>query len=310
MAESHRPEMNDGPPPLAAAGPKVWLVGARGMLGHEIADCLASRNVRHETSDLDCDITDIAAVRSFAATASPDVILNCAAYTAVDRAEGDEEKAYAINATGPKNLGIVGTERGATVIHVSTDYVFDGRKTTPYLEDDPLAPQSAYGRTKAAGETLLREACPRSVIVRTAWLYGAHGPNFVETMLRLFATREEVSVVADQHGTPTYAPDLAAALVTVSLSGNPSFGAYHFTNAGETTWFGFASRIRERARALGILSQDCRLRPITTAEYPTSARRPAWSILDKTKLVRTFGVELRCWEEGLDEYLAQRTART
>ena len=289
-------------------GALVWLVGARGMLGQEVAAALRSRSILHITTDLDCDITCLDAVRAFAGEHRPDTILNCAAYTAVDRAEDEEEKAFAINATGPRNLGLVASERGATVIHLSTDYVFDGRKTSPYVEDDPLAPQGAYGRSKVAGEAALHETCPSSLVVRTAWLYGTKGPNFVETMLRLFASREEVSVVDDQHGTPTYAPDLAAALVTIVCAESKAFGTYHYTNNGETTWFRFARRIHDRARATGMLGRDCRLKAITTAEYPTRARRPAWSVLDKSKIARAFGVVPRAWEDALDAYMAERSA--
>jgi dTDP-4-dehydrorhamnose reductase len=276
------------------------------MLGQEVAAALTSRAVPHVTTDLECDITQADSVRSFAAAHRPRVFINCAAYTAVDRAEDEEDKAFAINATGPKNLGLVASETGATLVHLSTDYVFGGMKTTPYVEDDPLAPQGAYARSKAAGEAAVHETCPRTFVIRTAWLYGTKGPNFVETMLRLFASREEVSVVDDQHGTPSYAPDLAAALATIAMATTEAFGTYHYTNSGETTWFGFARRIHDRARALGLLSRDCRLRPIATAEFPTRARRPAWSVLDKTKIVRTFGLSLRPWEEALDDYLANR----
>jgi dTDP-4-dehydrorhamnose reductase len=281
----------------------IWLVGARGMLGTEVAGALSARGVPHTSTDLETDITDLGALRRAAATRPASVLINCSGYTAVDRAEDEVGRARAINAFGAENLGTLAAEMGARVVHVSTDYVFDGTKGAPYREDDPVNPQGAYGRSKAEGEALLLAACPRSFVVRTAWLYGHHGNNFVDTMLRLFASRDEVGVIDDQHGTPTHAGDLAEALVTIAKSSSTAFGTYHYTNDGQVTWYGFAERIYERARARGLLSRACALRRLTTAEYPTKARRPSWSVLDLTKIRSTFGLAIRPWESALEAYL-------
>ena len=285
----------------------IWLVGCNGMLGREVGNLLDAVGFRWIGTDTDVDITDSAALRTFAANAPEKIewIVNCSAYTAVDRAEEEPDKAFAINRDGVGNLARTAAELGARLLHVSTDYVFDGKSERPYTEEDPVHPRGVYGRSKAEGEEMLRSVLPEHMIIRTAWLYGYRGKNFVATMLRLMGEREEIGVVNDQRGSPTYAPHLAEVMVTVLKS--PVFrpGTYHYTNAGETTWHGFAVEIYRRASELGILGNPCRIKPLTTAEYPTKAARPAYSSLSAGKIARTYGISIPPWEEGLSSYLEE-----
>lgn len=286
----------------------LWLVGNKGMLGTEVATLLDRAGIAYTGTDLEVDITSSAAVDRFVREHEPDWIVNCAAYTAVDRAEDEEERAHAINAVGPENLGRAATAAAKAtssvrVIHVSTDYVFSGDATEPIPENTPPAPVGAYGRTKAAGERMLAAACAEHVIVRTAWLYGPAGKNFVCTMLRLMRERDELSVVADQRGTPTYTVDLAGALVELVKQDARSYGAYHYTNAGETTWHRFALAIRDEALERGMLDASIPVRPTTSAEYPTRAARPAYSVLATERIQRELGITIPEWRDGLRRYL-------
>jgi dTDP-4-dehydrorhamnose reductase len=286
----------------------IWLIGDRGMLGAELSAVLRSRGMEHVGTDRDVDIRDPEALRRFARGASAgggvEWILNCSAYTAVDRAEEEEPLARAINATGAANVATVAHELGARVVHVSTDYVFRGDGTTPYLESDPVDPAGAYGRTKAEGERLVVAACPRHFIVRTAWLYGRHGPNFVYTMLQLMRAREAVAVVADQRGTPTWTFDLASALADVVARGASRHGVYHFSGDGQTTWHGFAAEIHRLGRELGILSRDCAVNAITSDQYPSKVKRPAWSVLSKRKIAEELGIAPPEWRTSLRAFLS------
>ena len=239
------------------------------------------------------DICDKAQLTEYVHANGIGYILNCAAYTAVDKAEDDAERCMRINRDAVRNISEVASEHGAHVIHISTDYVFDGRGQRPYREDDPTAPTSVYGRTKLAGEQALQEVLPDAVIIRTAWLYSEVGQNFVKTMLRLGAERSEVSVVADQVGTPTYAGDLADAMLKILAHPVWAPGIYHFSNEGVCSWYDFARKIME------IGGRTCMLHPITTDEYPTRATRPAYSVLDKTKIKQVFGLRIPAWEESL-----------
>lgn len=238
----------------------------------------------------------------------PCMIINAAAYTAVDKAEEEPEQAFAINAEGPERLAGLCADRAIPLIHLSTDYVFDGAATRPYREDDPVAPLGVYGASKAAGEDAVRRVHSRHIIIRTAWVYGAVGQNFLRTMLRLGAERDELGIVADQHGTPTYATDIAHALsgITIQIldAGNlADWGTYHLTNAGETTWYGFAEEIFRLSAAAG--NPVPRLRPIATEDYPTPARRPAYSLLDTAKLRDIFGVTMPQWQDGVRRCMEQ-----
>lgn len=280
----------------------ILVFGGNGQLGQELAHASAARHVtlvavsRHEA-----DIADADAVHRALATHTPQLVVNAAAYTKVDLAETEVEAARQGNEIGPRILAQACAAAGVPLIHISTDYVFDGIKSGAYVETDPIAPSGSYGRSKAAGEDAVRAACPHHVIIRTAWVFGAFGSNFLKTMLRLAATRDELRVVADQRGCPTSTTSLADAILTIAprlIDGEDVWGTYHFAGTGVTTWHGFASRIV--AAQAPLTGRTPRVTPITTAEYPTPARRPANSALDCTKFARVFGVRARPWEEETD----------
>lgn len=285
---------------MAALARKLLVFGAGGQVGRELTLGQTPAGVQVDgVNHDDADITDAGAVSRAVLRYTPDVIVNAAAYTAVDKAESDPDRAFAVNENGPRILARAARDAGAVLIHLSTDYVFDGRKSQPYLEDDAVAPASVYGRSKAAGEQAVREACPRHLILRTAWVYAAHGQNFLRTMLRLARERDLVRVVADQHGTPTAAADIAQAIFALApkLGGDAEFGTFHLTNSGRTTWHGFAEAIFADLKERGLPAP--RVEAITTAEYPTPATRPAMSVLDGSKLERSYGLRLRPWQTAL-----------
>lgn len=279
----------------------IWLIGNKGMLGTELSNLLSARGISFVGTDREVSILDPDELASFAQGKGITCIINCAAYTAVDKAETEEDLALRLNAEGPENIGRLASAIGARVVHVSTDYVFDGNGTSPYRETDPVNPASAYGRTKAAGEARLVAACPTAIVVRTAWLYGKHGPNFVATMLRLMAEKDELGVVMDQKGTPTWAYDLSVALVALAGDDSTPAGPYHFTNDGQTTWYDFAVEIQRLGKELGILSRDCRVKPLTTAEYGSKTRRPAYSVLSKDR-IKAQGISVPAWQDSLRQY--------
>lgn len=282
----------------------ILITGSNGQLGSEIR-----RNaVRYQntfnfifTDVQELDITKYAPVDEFVKKNNIHYIINCAAYTAVDRAEDEDqlELSYLINFEALENLGDAAHKYGAKVIHVSTDYVFDGTKTTPYVETDTTSPNSVYGKSKAKGESALLNACPQSIIIRTAWLYSIYGNNFVKTMMKLGNERDTLNVVADQKGTPTNARDLAIAILDIlEYSENEKFeaGIYHYSNEGITTWYDFTVAIHRDANIT-----TCQVNPITTDQYPTKAIRPQYSVLDKTKIKNTFQITIPKWEDSLAE---------
>jgi dTDP-4-dehydrorhamnose reductase len=277
----------------------IWLIGNHGMLGTELSQLFEAEKIDAVGTDRDVSILDSVALAAFARGKDISWIVNCAAYTAVDRAEDEAALAEKLNAEGPENIGRVAAAIGARVLHISTDYVFGGAGNRPYGEEDPLAPNSVYGRTKAEGEKRLAVACPESVIIRTAWLYGKHGANFVYTMLRLMKEKEKIGVVADQKGSPTWAFDLSRAIVAVLGSKEPRYGIYHFTNEGETNWHEFALEIQRLGLEYGLLSRPCEVAALTTAQYPSKAHRPAYSVLSKEKIKKTFGLEVPEWRRSL-----------
>lgn len=275
----------------------ILVTGANGQLGREMQRLGAvSPNNYLFTDVAELDITDAAAVRACVAEHRIEAIVNCAAYTNVERAEEDEATADRLNRQAVENLARAAAEAGALLVHVSTDYVFDGRASEPYTEESPTAPLGVYGRTKRAGEEAVVKAGCRYLILRTAWLYSEYGNNFLKTMLRLTAERESLNVVFDQVGTPTYAGDLALAIFSILEGGldHGNEGIYHFSDEGVCSWYDFAVEI---ARAAG--HDKCRIAPCRTAEYPTKAPRPAYSVLDKNKLKRTFGIEIPHWRESM-----------
>jgi dTDP-4-dehydrorhamnose reductase len=270
------------------------------MLGRDLLDVLAARGAG-EVVALDragLDVTDLEAVTK--AVAGADVVVNCAAWTAVDDAETHEGQAFAVNAVGAANLAQAVAASGGRLVHVSTDYVFAGDADSPYAEDAPLAPRSAYGRTKAAGEWAVRGELPdRHWILRTAWLYGEHGPSFVRTMARLEATRETVDVVDDQHGQPTWSRDLAERIAEVVAAGAPA-GTYHATSSGQATWFDLARAVFARLGA-----DPERVRPTTSEAFTRPAPRPAWSVLGHDRWHGAGMVPMRGWEDALDAAWAE-----
>lgn len=275
----------------------ILVTGANGQLGHAMQRLGAvSPNNYLFTDVAELDITDLEAVRRCVAENRIEAIVNCAAYTNVERAEEDEAAADRLNRAAVENLARTAAEADALLVHVSTDYVFDGCASTPYTEEAPTAPRSAYGRTKLAGEEAVRASGCRHLILRTAWLYSEYGNNFLKTMLRLTAERETLNVVFDQVGTPTYAGDLALAIFSILEGGldRGREGTYHFSDEGVCSWYDFAVEI---ARAVG--HDRCRISPCRTADYPTKAVRPAYSVLDKGKLKRTFGIEIPQWRESM-----------
>lgn len=286
----------------------ILITGSNGQLGNEIR-----RNIKNYeslfkfyfTDVAELDITSFQAVDQFIKESHIDYVVNCAAYTAVDKAEDDVEMCYKINYGALENIGKAANQNGARVIHISTDYVFDGTNTRPYIESDPTNPQSVYGKSKAQGESVLLNACPQSIIIRTAWLYSAFGNNFVKTMIRLGKEKESLNVVADQTGTPTNAADLARAILSIlSYSEEKRFeaGIYHYTNEGVTTWYDFTVAIH---KAAGIT--DCKVNPITTDQYPTRAKRPQYSVLDKSKIKSTFNLVIPQWENSMIECVKELT---
>lgn len=280
----------------------ILITGANGQLGNEMR-VLSAQHTQHTyffTDIAELDITSREAVNQFVTDNAIDVIVNCAAYTNVDKAETDEDMAHKINALAVENLGL----SGAKVIHVSTDYVFSGEACVPYSETDSVAPRTAYGRTKREGEVLLQAVSPKAVIIRTAWLYSTFGNNFVKTMLRLGQEREALGVVFDQIGSPTYAADLAVAIFAVINAPVWQAGVYHFTNEGVCSWYDFTHEIFARAKTL--LPTDaaqqiaqCNLRPILSSEYQYQTPRPHFSVLNKSKIKSTFGIAIPHWTEAL-----------
>ena len=273
----------------------ILITGCNGQLGNEM-QLLEKTNPQHtyfNTDVAELDITDAVAIEKFVIENQIDGIVNCAAYTAVDKAEDNQDLCRLLNTDAPGYLAAAVEKRGGWLIQVSTDYVFDGTNHTPYTEEEPTCPNSVYGSTKLEGERAAQQACSRTMIVRTAWLYSTFGNNFVKTMIRLGKEKPELGVIFDQIGTPTYARDLAVALFAAINQGVVP-GIYHFSNEGVISWYDFTKAIH---RIAGITT--CHVRPLHTAEYPTPAHRPHYSVLDKTKIKQTYNLDIPYWEESL-----------
>jgi len=289
---------------------KFLLLGANGQVGFELRRSLAplgevvaaTRN--GEDGTLVADLGDAASLRAALDAANAEVVVNAAAYTAVDRAEDEPAVAQRINGDALGEIGAWTKSHGARVVHYSTDYVFDGNGARPYREDDPTAPPGVYGRSKLAGENALRESGCDHVIMRTAWVYASRGKNFLLTMLKVGAERDTLRVVDDQRGTPTSASLIADVTANV-LAGGAKSGTYHLCAGGECTWYEFAQAIFARAHEAGLIARTPRVEAITTADYPTKASRPRYSVLDTSKLRAAFGVDLPPWQQGLDHVLAE-----
>ena len=277
----------------------ILITGANGQLGSEFRE-LAKNNTQHNFifTDLpELDICNYNDVLNKIRESKINILVNCAAYTAVDKAESDSALAQRVNAEGPGILAKASNEAGAKIIHVSTDFVFDGSNNIPYTEDMPTVPLGIYGATKLEGEQLVQKNNSNSAIVRTAWLYSAYGNNFVKTMIRLGREREELGVIFDQTGTPTWAADLAAAILVMANSENFVPGIYHYSNEGVASWYDFTLAIHEM---MGI---NCMVKPIETHQYPTPAKRPHFSVLNKAKIKNTFHIEIPYWRDSLKKCL-------
>ena len=284
---------------------KILITGANGQLGNELRELLEEKIPGQTiyTDREELDLTDAKAVETFVVNNDITHIVNCAAYTAVDKAEDQKRECALINTDAVKNLALAADASGAKIIHISTDYVFDGTNHRPYRESDKVNPISQYGTTKRKGETALLALAPESIIIRTAWLYSSHGNNFVKTMLRLADCQKEVRVVSDQIGTPTYARDLACAILKVLQSHQWVAGIYHFTDEGAASWYDFAHAI------FRIAGKKVKLVPIPTEDFPTPASRPAYSILDRSRIKATYGVEIPHWEESLEDCMKRILAQ-
>lgn len=284
---------------------KLLLLGGNGQVGRELRRSLAPLGElvvatrEGGAGDAAADLDAPESLAALVAGSAPDVVVNAAAYTAVDQAETDREAAFRVNAEAPAALARACAGRGALLVHYSTDYVFDGNATRPYREDDPTAPLGVYGESKLAGEAAIRESGARHAILRTAWVYAAHGRNFLRTMLRLAGERDALRVVADQVGAPTPASWIADATAAMLRRGIDGAGTWHVVADGETSWHGFASATMREAVAAGLLARTPSVLPIGTADYPTPARRPAYSVLDTARLQRDFGLRPPGWETGL-----------
>lgn len=275
----------------------ILVTGANGQLGMEMRNVSSESSGRYIFTDIaELDITDTEAVKKLVASENVDIIVNCAAYTNVDKAEEDEQAADIINHKAVAILASAAADKGATLIHISTDYVFDGNSCVPYREEDMTFPTGAYGRTKLAGEQVVIESGCRYIILRTSWLYSPYGKNFVKTMMRLTAEKENINVVFDQVGTPTYAGDLAA-LIHKIITGRhlDRLGIYHYSNEGVCSWYDFAVEI---CRQCG---NTCDIRPCHSEEFPSKVKRPNYSVLDKTKIKETFGLTVPYWSESLEK---------
>ena len=283
----------------------ILITGCNGQLGNEM-QLLEKEYPQHQYFNTDVaqlDITNPEAIEEFVSNNAIDIIVNCAAFTAVDKAESSQELCHLLNAKAPEYLAAAIAKRGGYLVQVSTDYVFDGTNHTPYTEDEATCPNSVYGSTKLEGEKLAMSACANTMIIRTAWLYSTFGNNFVKTMIRLGQEKPELGVIFDQIGTPTYAGDLAAAIMAAINHGIVP-GIYHFSNEGVISWYDFTKAIH---RIAGITS--CHVKPLHTAEYPTPAARPHYSVLDKTKIKQTYGIEIPYWEESLEKCVAKLLAQ-
>lgn len=287
----------------------LWLIGNRGMLGSEISRQLTENKIEFVGTDIDVDITSYDALYNFAKDKPIKWIINCAAYTAVDKAESDKELAKKLNAFAPANIAEVAKKIGAKFIHISTDYVFNGEKPKEnaekgFMEDGHTVPTSVYGETKLEGENNLKLKTDEYYILRTAWLYGWAGKNFVYTMIKAMNTHESVKVVNDQLGTPTFAGDLANVIINIINKGNIPYGTYHVTDLGQITWYDFTVEIKKQAVEKGWLTnKECVINPCTTDEYPTPAKRPAYSLLCKDKIQKALGITLPDWKDSLSVFL-------
>jgi dTDP-4-dehydrorhamnose reductase len=272
----------------------IFVTGSNGQLGRELNELSKAYPYKFVfTNKQDLDITDENQLFDFFSNQKFDIIINCSAYTAVDKAESEIENAHRVNVDGVKNLVKISNQYNSTLVHISTDFVYDGKSSTPYVETDQTNPLSVYGKTKLEGEYELIKNCHDFIIIRTSWLYSAYGNNFVKTILRLSKERESLNIIFDQAGTPTYACDLAKAILDILPKIAKTNSIFHFSNEGVASWYDFAQEIVHLSKG------KCKVYPITTSEYPTPAARPAYSVMNKNKIKQTFNIEIPYWRRSL-----------
>jgi len=281
----------------------IWVAGCSGMLGRHICEKLSAAGISHTTTDIELDITDLSAVSDFINRNKISWIINSSAYTAVDLAEDEKDKAFAVNALGVSNLAAAAKVKGAKLVHFSTDYVFPGIKEGGYDEDDKTGPESVYGASKLAGEYEIISAYEKHFIFRISWLYGPYGKNFVHTMLNLFKERDGLNVVNDQYGSPTYTGELSDFIIQLVKDDSDKYGVYHFSGEGMTNWYEFASEIYRLVVKYGLTERKVVIIPVDSSKYPQKAKRPAYSYMLKDKLYSTFGYRPKNWKETLEEYI-------
>lgn len=286
----------------------IWLIGNKGMLGNDVEKLLKKREMGYCASDREVNIIDYKALDKYVKDKEISWIINCAGYTRVDKAEEEIDEAFKLNKDGVRNIALFSAKKQIRLIHISTDYVFDGRRkehVLSYTEDDQTNPINIYGKSKLAGEEEIKEILEEYFIIRTAWLYGLQGNNFVYTMLKLFREGDCVKVVEDQWGSPTYTVDLAGVILKIIEDDAVGYGIYHFTNEGMTNWYEFARDIYKKAKGLGLIEgkKKVEILPVKTEEYPTTARRPRYSALSKEKIIKEFNLKIRGWDKALEDFL-------
>ena len=286
----------------------IWLIGNKGMLGNDVEKLLKERGFNYWASDNEVDIGDYKALEKFGKDKKIEWVINCAGYTQVDKAEEEIDEAFRINKDGVRNIALFSAKRQIRLIHISTDYVFDGRQkegAVTYNEDDKTNPINIYGRSKLAGEEEIKKILEEYFIIRTAWLYGLQGNNFVYTMLKLFKEREIIKVVEDQWGSPSYTVDLAEVILKIIEGNSISYGLYHFTNEGATSWYEFTRTIYDKAKRMDLIkcNKKVEIEPVRTEQYPTAAKRPRYTVLSKDKIKREFNLKIRDWNEALGDFL-------
>ena len=289
---------------------KILITGAQGQVGKELVSIANQRGFDViAAGQTELDITQLKNIESYVEVHQPDLVINAAAYTAVNKAEEEQDITYAINRDGTANLAAVSKEKNIPLLHISTDYVFDGTKSEAYRENDAISPLGVYGISKWQGEETIRQTLPEHIILRVAWVFGAQGNNFVKTMLRLAKDRDELSVVADQFGRPSPAKDIAKTLIILAEQYQKEktleWGTYHYCGDEKVSWCGFAKEILKQAKEQGLIEKDIKVNAITTAEYQDPTKRPANSMLDCEKIKNTFGIEMPSWKESLNQVLTE-----
>lgn len=283
----------------------IWIIGNKGMLGRDLEKSFRKCGLDYIGSDVELDILRPEELSRFGRLHHPTHIVNCAAYTAVDKAEEDARRAYQINAEGVRNIAEVSCEIGAKLIHISTDYIFNGESEKPLTEDAPAEPLNVYGASKLQGEMNLIQEMKQYFIIRTAWLYGEYGSNFVHTMLKLMKEQDQINVIDDQIGSPSWTVELSELIITIIQSDSEQYGVYNYSGEGSTSWFGFASSIYKLGQSSGLIKGNCRIIPCDSESFITKAKRPTYSLLKKDKIRNTFNFDPSTWEQSLGLYIEE-----